>query len=138
MSAVVRQSIWFARLVLGAATILLGTVALKLMIHPVESVADHGITLGTPDAVTAMRVSGGIFLAVAIILVACLLAERRLLIGLAVLATIASVILAVRLAGLGIDGPGPFTLRVLKPEVVLVLLSTAAVWLERKRRSQTR
>ena len=42
-------------------------------------------------------------------------------------------ILAVRLIGLGLDGPGPFTLKVLKPEVGLVVFSLAAVWLERQR-----
>jgi hypothetical protein len=134
MSAVVRQSVWFGRFVLAAATLLLGSVAMKFMVHPAQAVADHGITLATPDAVTAMRVSGGIFLAIAIIMIACLSSERRLLIGLAVLSTIASVILAVRLVGLGLDGPGPFTLRVLKPEVVLVLFSGVGVWLERRRR----
>ncbi len=135
MNALVRQSIWFGRLVLAGAALLLGSVALKFITNPVGAVADHGIVLATPDALTAMRVSGGIFLAIAVILVACLVGERRLILGLVVLSTIATTITAVRLIGLALDGPGPFTLKVLKPEVALVVFSVIGVRLERCRRA---
>jgi hypothetical protein len=39
----------------------------------------------------------------------------------------------VRFLGLAIDGPAPFTLFVLKPEVALVICSTIALVLERRR-----
>jgi hypothetical protein len=135
MSTTLRRSVWFGRFVLVAATLLLGGIAAKYISDPVGAVADHGITLASADALTSMRVAGGLFLAIAIVLVACLVSERRLLIGLAVLATVAVVILAVRLLGLGLDGPAPFTLEVLKPEVALVLFSGLALLLERKRRA---
>jgi len=130
-----RRSIWFGRLVLGAATLLLTSISVKYITNPVESVGPHGITLGSPEAVTIMRVSGGVFLGIAVVLATCLTAERRLLVGLGVLATIATTILATRLLGLVVDGPGPFTLQVLKPEVALVAFSSAAFYVERKRRA---
>jgi hypothetical protein len=96
-------------------------------------VSPHDITLGSAEAVTIMRVSGGVFLGIAIVLVACLVSTRRLLAGLGLLAVIAATILAVRLLGLAVDGPAPFTLKVLKPEIVLVLASMVALAFERRR-----
>jgi hypothetical protein len=133
MSAPSRAPLWFGRVVLGAASLLLLRVGLGYVADPVGSAAPHAMVLGSAEAITNMRVSGGVFVGVALVLVACLVSERRLLAGLAVLATIAAVILGVRLLGLGVDGAAPFTLRVLKPEIALVVLSTAAAWLERRR-----
>jgi hypothetical protein len=65
---------------------------------------------------------------------ACLAAERRLLAGLGFLAVLAFVVTAARVLGLVLDGPAPFTLHVLKPEVALIILSTTAFVLERRRR----
>jgi hypothetical protein len=43
---------------------------------------------------------------------------------------------AARLLGLVLDGAAPFTLRVLKPELALIALSTTALLLERRRPGQ--
>jgi hypothetical protein len=128
------RSVWFARVVLAAATLLLTRISLEYIIHPVAAVAPHHITLGSPEAITMMRVSGGVFLGIAIALLVCLTSRRRLLAGLGFLAVVATVILATRLIGLALDGAAPFTLKVLKPEVVLVVLSSLAFFLERRRR----
>jgi hypothetical protein len=77
---------------------------------------------------------GAVFFGLALTLLACLVAEHRLLAGLAFLVTIATPIAAVRIVGLAIDGPGPFTFTVLPPEALIVLLSTSAFFLERRRR----
>jgi hypothetical protein len=50
------------------------------------------------------------------------------------LAVLAVVVTAARVLGLVLDGPAPFTLHVLKPEVALFVASTAAFFLERRRR----
>ena len=83
-----------------------------------------------------MRVTGGLFLGLALVFAACIASERRLLTGLGVLATVNAVVTAVRVMGLIVDGPGPFTLQVLKPEVVLVALSSIAFFVERQRRQR--
>jgi hypothetical protein len=44
------------------------------------------------------------------------------------------VVTAARVLGLVLDGPAPFTLHVLKPEVALIIVSTTAFVLERRRR----
>jgi hypothetical protein len=62
------------------------------------------------------------------------LAERRLLTGLGALVVVATVLTAVRLFGLVLDGVAPFTVHVLKPEIALVVASAAAFVLERRRR----
>jgi hypothetical protein len=135
MNTFLHRSIWFSRVVLGAATLLLVRISVGYIVDPVRAVAPHAITLGSAEAITMMRVSGGVFLGIAIAVGACLVAERRMLVGLGFLFTVAATILAVRLVGLAIDGPAPFTLRVLKPEVALVVLSGMAFALDRKRRS---
>jgi len=133
MSIVMRRSIWFSRFVLGAATLLLTGISIKYMTDPVGAVAPQGIVLNTPEAVTIIRVSGGVFLGIALTLAGCLISEARLLAGLVVLATIATAILTLRLVGLVVDGPGPFTLFVLKPEVALETLALLAFLVERRR-----
>jgi hypothetical protein len=42
------------------------------------------------------------------------------------------VLAGVRVFGLLVDGPAPFTLRVLKPELVVTVLAAAAYLLERR------
>jgi hypothetical protein len=133
MSTLIHRSIWLSRLVLAGATLLLIRIAFEYITDPIGAVTPHAITLGSPAAITIMRVSGGVFLGIAVVLAACALSERRLLAGLGFLATIAVTILAIRLVGLALDGPAPFTLKVLKPEVALVVLSTVAFFLERRR-----
>jgi hypothetical protein len=135
MSGWVRQSIWFGRFVLGAATLLFTAIALRGLLDPVGSSAVHAITLGSPAGVTVARVGFGAFpLAFAIILLGCLVAQRRLLAGLGALVVVAIVLTAGRLLGLVLDGAAPFTVHVLKPEVGLVVASSVALVLERRRR----
>ena len=126
------RSVWFSRVVLGAAAVLLASIGLRYVIDPMGAVGPHGIVLGSAEAITIMRVTGSVFLGIALVLLSCLV-TNRLLPGLALLATIATSITAVRFLGLAIDGPAPFTLFVLKPEVALVACSTIALVLERRR-----
>ena len=137
MSAWLQRSVWLGRIVLACAVLLLIRISLAPVVDPAGAAAPNQITLGSPAALTIMRVSGSVFLAVALALSACLFSERRLLDGLALLAIFATTITAVRLIGLVVDGPAPFTLKVLKPEIALVLLSSAAFFLERRRRLGT-
>ncbi len=132
-----RRIIWFGRAVLAGATMLMARIAIAYIYDPVSAVAPHGILLGSAEAITIMRVSGGVFLGIALALVACLVSEERLLTGLGTLAIIATTITAVRLVGAVIDGPAPFTLMVLKPEIGLVVASSMAFWLEYRRHAAT-
>jgi hypothetical protein len=131
----VKRTLWFNRVVLAAGTLLMGMIGVRGLFDPVGSSAQHDISLGSAAGVTVVRVAfGGFPLAVAIILLVCLVADRRLLTGIAVLAVVAVVITAARLLGLVLDGAAPFTLHVLKPELVLIVASTVALSFERRRR----
>jgi hypothetical protein len=130
-----RHTVWFNRVVLSAATLLMGSIGFRGLFDPVRMSAQHAITLGSAAGVTVARVGfGGFPMALAIILLACVAAERRLLMGLAILAVVAVVITAARLLGLALDGAAPFTVRVLKPEFALIVASMTALLLERRRR----
>lgn len=134
MSSVLRHSCWFGRLVLAGAAVLFSLIAVRQIADPIGASAQHQIILGSSDAITIARVTGATFLGLALVLAVCIVSERRLLAGLGVLATVVAAVTAVRLLGLFLDGPGPFTLQVLKPEVVLVALSSIAFFVERRRR----
>jgi hypothetical protein len=129
-----RYSIWFSRAVLLIATLLFSAIALRSLVDPIGAAAPHAITLGSTAGVTVARVGfGGFPLGFAIVLAVCLTADRRLLAGLGFLAILATVVTVARVLGLVLDGPAEFTLHVLKPEIALVLASTGAFWLERRR-----
>jgi hypothetical protein len=100
-----RHTIWFNRVVLSAATLLMGMIGVRGLFDPIGSSAVHAITLGSADGVTVARVGfGGFPMAVAIILLGCVRTERRLL----------------------------------KPEFALLVASTTALVLERRRRQSAR
>ena len=138
LSPALRHSVWLGRLVLAAATILFSLIALRQIADPIGASTAHQIALGSSDAITIMRVTGGLFLGVALVLAACIVSDRRLLAGLGVLFTVNAAVAAVRVIGLVLDGPGPFTLQVLKPEGALVALSAIAFLVERRRQRPTR
>jgi hypothetical protein len=133
MSGLQHRSVWFGRVVLGGAALLMSRISVEYLVDPAAAVAPHQIALGSAEALTMMRVSGSLFLGIALALVTCLVSDRRLQAGLGLLAIVATTITAVRLVGVVVDGPAPFTLKVLKPEIVLVVLSTAAFLIERRR-----
>lgn len=134
MSQWPRYSIWFSRIVLLAATLLFSMIALRSLLDPIGAAAPHAITLGSAAGITVARVGfGGFPLGFAVILAVCLTSNRRLLAGLGSLAIIATVVTAARVLGLVLDGPAAFTLQVLKPEVALIVASTGAFFLERRR-----
>ena len=135
MGNLLRQSIWFGRLILGTGALLLTKLGLADMLDPVAVAGRTRTMFGSPDAIAVLRVQGGVFIGIAVLLAYCLASDRRLLVGL-VLATIIIGVAALRVVGLMLDGPEPLALMVLKPEVALSVLSACAALIER-RRSQT-
>ena len=133
MSDLLKRSIWFGRLVLGGGVLLFTQLGLGDMVGPVSVASRTHTTLGSPDAITAVRVQGSVFIGIAVILAYCLASERRLLTGLGFFATIITGVAGVRFIGFMLDGPGSFTLMVLKAEVAFLVLSACAVLLERRR-----
>jgi hypothetical protein len=137
MNGWLRRTIWFSRALLLVASVLFLAIASRNIVDPAAAEGPVGIAFSAPGGVTVGRVGFGAFpFAFAIILSACLVSERRLLLGLRLLNTVVVVLTAVRILGLIVDGPAAFTLKVLRPEIALTLLSTVAVYLEGKRRTR--
>jgi hypothetical protein len=132
MPALSRYSVWLNRLVLGFAIFVFTLLAVRYIGNPVRTEAPHKIVLGSPEAITNTRVSGGVFLAMALLLAASALSRERHRDGLLLLAVFSCVLTIVRVFGLIVDGPAPFTLLVLKPEVTVTVLAALAYLLERR------
>jgi hypothetical protein len=129
-----RVAPWLARLLLLFAAALFSMIGLKYLGAPVEKAAADEIILGSVMAISRVRVGfGGFPLALAFILLGCLFSQRRLLTGLNVLATTVAVVTAARLLGIAIDGPAEEALKLLRVEIVLLVLSVGAIFLERAR-----
>jgi hypothetical protein len=121
MSALSRSSVWL--------------IAVRYIARPVQTEAPHKIVLGSPEAITNTRVSGAVFLAMALLLAASIASRQRRRDGVLLLAIFSLALTLVRILGLIVDGPGPFTLLVLKPEVAVTVLAWVAYLLERRTRA---
>ena len=126
--------IWFSRVVIGATTFIMTAISIRQLGDPIGAAAAMDIVLRSPSAVTIARVGlGGFPLGFAIALASCLTSTRRLLIGLWFVAAVVGGATIARIQGLVIDGATPYNLRLLRPEVALMVLSSAAIVLERRR-----
>jgi uncharacterized protein DUF4345 len=134
VSAFWRAASWLTRLPLALATVLFSLIAFKYLSAPVANAAADAISLGSVMAISRARVGfGGFPLAMALILLGCLLSSERVLSGLVVLATTVAVLTAARLVGIAVEGPAEEAVRLLGAELVLLALSVASIFLERAR-----
>jgi hypothetical protein len=134
MSFFWRLAPWLTRLLLLAAGTLFFLIGLKYLRAPVENAGADAIILGSVMAISRARVAFGAFpLSLSLILLGCLWPRKRVLGGLAVLATTIAVVTAVRLAGIVLDGPAEEAIKLLRVEAILLALSVAAIFLERAR-----
>ena len=134
MSFFWRLAPWLTRLLLLAAATLFFLIGLKYLRAPVENAGADAIILGSVMAISRVRVAFGAFpLSLSLILLGSLGPRKRVLGGLAVLATTIAVITAVRLAGIVLEGPAEEAIKLLRVEAILLALSVAAIFLERAR-----
>lgn len=135
MDGVGRYAIWLSRLVLAAATFVFVAISVKYIGDPVGAAAAFKISLGSPAAITNMRVGFGAFpLGFAIITFSSLISTARHLRGLFFLMTIIGAATAARILGIVVDGPAAESLYVLRPELAMLTLSIVAILLETDRR----
>jgi len=129
-----RAAPWFPRILLLLATVLFFLIGSRYLGDPVNKAAADSIGLGSVMAISRVRVGfGGFPLALSLILLGCLISQKRLLTGLTVLATTVGVVTVARLLGIAIDGPAEEALKLLRVEIILFALSVAAIFLERAR-----
>jgi hypothetical protein len=132
-----RAVIWFNRLVLAGATLVMTMIAIRNLRDPIGATQPLDIMLRSASAVTVVRVGfGGFPLGFAAALIGCLVNTRRLLIGTALVLAVVGGATIARVQGLLIDGATPYNLGLLRPEIGMVTLSGLGTFLERRRRAR--
>jgi hypothetical protein len=130
-----RVAPWLSRLIILAVAGLFTMISFKFVLDPQQAAANAGIVLQPGVGYTNTRAGfGGFPLGFAAILVFCLFSSRRLLPALSAIATIAAVILVVRLYGAVQDGTFSQSAHILIPEAVLLVISLLGAMMETKRR----
>jgi hypothetical protein len=130
-----KVSPWLSRLIILAVASLFTMISLKFVFDPQQAAQNSGITIQSAVGYTNTRAGfGGFPLGFAAILVFCLFSSRRLLAALASIATVATVILAVRLYGAAQDATFSESAHLLIPETVLLVIALLGVLMETKRR----
>jgi hypothetical protein len=125
---------WLGRLILLAVTVLFTTLAWPALVDPMQAAAAHGVSVDSAEALSRVRIGfGAVPLAAAIIAFLCLIWPRRILIGLYFVLIWVGVITMVRIFGVAINGPNEFDFRVLRPEIVILALTVASIFIERGR-----
>jgi hypothetical protein len=127
---------WLSRLIILAVAGLFTMISLKFIFDPLQAAANAGITIEPGVGYTNTRAGfGGFPLGFAAILVFCLFSSQRLLPALSSIATVATVILVVRLYGAVQDATFSQSAHLLIPETALIVISLLGVAMETKRRN---
>lgn len=130
--------IWFSRILLGAATLLMTVIALRALRDPIAAMREVDIVPTSPMGATIARVGfGGFPLGLAISLGVCVASTRRLRSGLGLLLVSVGAVTAARIQGIVVDGPTAYNLVLLRPEFAMLALGTLAFVLESRRRAVT-
>ncbi len=128
MDTLSRIAPWLSRAVIVFVIFIFSMISLKNLTDPVKANAIYKITLGSPEAVTNARVGFGAFpLGIVIILCACLVSTRRHLSGLLVILAIDGAATLTRIYGIFVDGPATWTLFVLRPEIIILIVTSAVI-----------
>lgn len=112
---------WISRVLLVIPIGLFVFIGWRYLTNPVGTAGIDLISLGSPAAVTDMRVIGAMFVACGLI-TTFYLSTQRLLAGLGFVLTLVGVVTAARAFGLWTDGPAPGTLSKLTTELVLLTI----------------
>ena len=136
MTSFWKMAPWLSRLIILAVAGLFTMISLKFIFDPLQAAANAGITIEPGVGYTNTRAGfGGFPLGFAAILVFCLFSSQRLLAALSSIATVATVILAVRLYGAVQDATFSQSTHLLIPETALLVISLLGVVMETKRRN---
>jgi hypothetical protein len=128
-------SLWLARLTILAVAVLFTRIGLRFITDPLQAAANSGFSLDSAIGYTNARAGmGGFPLSFAAILWFSLLSSRRLRQALALIATVAGAILTIRLYSVVQDGTLSQSVHILIPEVAILGISLAVLWMDGRRR----
>ena len=130
-----KLSPWFSRVIVLAVAGLFTMISMKFILDPQHAAENAGITVAPGLGTTNTRAGfGGFPLGFAAILLFCLFSSRRLLPALASIATVAGIILLVRLFGAARDATFAQSAHLLIPEAAIFIVSLLAAAVEARRR----
>ena len=114
-------------------------ISIEPLSHPAANAAAQGIAFTSSLGATLFRVSfAGFPLGCAAFLAYCLLSGRRTLTGLIFSALILGILLVVRVYGMEVDSTVQQSMPLVKPEVVLVVITLIGAALEKRRELHAR
>lgn len=130
-----KVSPWISRLIILGVAGLFAMISLKFVLDPQHAAESAGILIQPGVGTTNTRAGfGGFPLGFAAILVFCLFSSRRLLAALSSIATVAAVILGLRLFGAVRDETLMQSGHLLIPEAVIFAVALLGAALEARRR----
>jgi hypothetical protein len=125
------------RMPLLMVTVIFTLISFRYLTALRKTAAAVGIAFTSPDGITVARVGFAAFpLVFAVLALACLVSERRVLIGLYMVLTLATIVFVVRTFGIIVDHSGSPNARLLVPEALLVGISLLGIRLARAKRRQ--
>jgi len=95
---------WISRLFLLPPMIIMTRISLRCILDPVHAIAEAGVALSTPEALTDTRVIGGLTLTLGAIIAWAVFSHDRLRMGHVVVITLMALVLSVRMFGFVHDG----------------------------------
>jgi hypothetical protein len=135
MDKLSRLGIWVNRITLLFVSVLFLNIGIRNTLFPLKSAVKSDITLSSATALSVARVSMGAFpLAFAVILLTSLFSKRAIFRGILSVFVLIMITTVVRIASLQIDGYSAFGQKVLIPEIIIAILSSAGLYLELHRR----
>ena len=134
MDKISKAGIWFCRVLLLCGAIIFLLISIRYLTNPVSASSQFKISLGTPTAITNMRIGfGAVPLGLAIVIFSCLFSKRKTLSGLYVLGIMMGVASVIRTLGLIVDGATQETVKVLRPEIFFFCFSVVGILFEYRR-----
>lgn len=128
---------WIGRAVLTMATVIFAMIGFRYIGDPAGASAKTGVTLHTALAYTTTRIGFGAFpLTIALFSLGCLVSRKRLFEGVRLIATAAITVIAVRLYSTAADGFERSSVVLFIPELILLALALAALWLNSPRKGE--
>jgi Domain of unknown function (DUF4345) len=97
-------ALWLSRIVLIPPTLIMILISTRFIGNPTHAIAPTGVTLSTPQAVTDMRVIGGLTLTLAFVVGSSLVSARSLRSGHVTVIALMALVLGLRLFGFAHDG----------------------------------
>ena len=138
MKAFGKVAPWITRLIVIIPTALLATIGIQNVLHPTAVAGARGIVFVSGMGMTVGRIGFGAFpLACGLFLLACMFSERRLLTALTFVATLDSVVLVVRIAGMFADSSFQENMRLVGAEVLLLIVTCVGLLIETNRKQRT-